>query len=191
MDRLVVTYDVRKLGAITVSYLLIATCVVALAMTQSSNVVLLVICLALAAVMVAASGDSIRKMRQRATLLALDEKGVTDFSKPHDIVSLPWDQVTSVQLKAANTNDLMLDVVGYKTIEQLDDITPQMRVQLDQTDGNRVYLLLELSGLWVRRARIREAFDWIREHVGDAYPGIQFNEFKDPLSKLGVSKDEG
>ena len=186
-----VTYDVRKLGAITVSYLLIATCVVALAMTQSSNVVLLVICLALAAVMVAASGDSIRKMRQRATLLALDEKGVTDFSKPHDIVSLPWDQVTSVQLKAANTNDLMLDVVGYKTIEQLDDITPQMRVQLDQTDGNRVYLLLELSGLWVRRARIREAFDWIREHVGDAYPGIQFNEFKDPLSKLGVSKDEG
>lgn len=188
MKKLVIYNDRRKMAAITASYVLIAACVVALGLTQHSNAVLLALCIGLAVLICAGVAHNVREMLADRVLFEFTEQGVTDYTKPDDVISLPWSQVVGVQVKAANTNDLMLDVMGYRTADQLDEVTPEMRLQLEQSGGDRVYYALELSGLWVRRSTIRDAFDWIREHTQGRYPQIAFQEYKDPLSKLGTGR---
>lgn len=184
--KLVVRNDLRKLSAIGISFVGIAICIGALAFTHRSNPVLSVICFIIVVVMLIGAAGMLRRGMNRDPLFVFDETGVTDYTKPDDVLSLPWSQVIGVQLKAANSNDLMLDVMGYKTTDEFDEVTPEMQQQLDANGGgNRVYYALELSGLWVRRARIREAYNWVKDHTEEAYPAIVFSEFHDPLSKLG------
>ncbi len=185
MEKLVVYNDKRKLVAISVSYVLIAACIVALGFTRGDSIVWPVLAAVVAACFVGGVVYNVRKMMNRNPLFEYTEQGLTDYTKPEDVISLPWSQVLSVQLKAANSNDLMLDVMGYKTADQFDVITPEMRAQMDANGTDRVYYVLELSGLWVRRSRIKDAYEWIREHVAESYRDIAFSEFKDPLSKLG------
>lgn len=190
MNKLVVRQDRRKLVAIIAAFAAIAACMVGLGLSERSNGVLLAISVVLALVFAFAIFHMVRRFARQDALFELDEDGVTDLSKPEDVITLPWSQVVSVSLKAANSNDLMLDVMGYKTVDEFDVVTPEMRAQLDQTGGDRIYYLLELSGLWVRRARVKDAFDWIREHTAERFPQIVFDEFKDPLSKLGKQDRE-
>ena len=90
----------------------------------------------------------------------------------------------SVGLKAANSNDLMLNIVGYKTADQLENITPEIRQQLAAND-NKAYYAFEVSGLWVARKDIRETFEWMKETIPALNGEIQFVDFEDPLAKLG------
>ena len=108
---------------------------------------------------------------------------MTDYSKPEDIITLPWNQLVSVGLKAANSNDLMLNIVGYKTADQLDNITPEIRQQLAAND-NKAYYALEVSGLWVARKDIRDDL-MMKETIPALNGEIQFVDFEDPLAKLG------
>lgn len=187
---LVVKNDTRKLLAISVSYALIGACLVGLSLSSYSNPVLVVFAALIAIVLVFAIAKNVSRMRDVSPLFTFTEQGVTDYTKPDDVMTLPWDHVLSVSLKAANSNDLMLDVMGYRSIDELEMITPEMQAQLDQNGGDCVYYLLELSGLWVRRSCVQGAYDWVRENVGPAYPQIVFSKFKDPLSKLGKKKGE-
>lgn len=185
MNKLIITQDKRKLATITCSYVLIAVCIGTLAYSQHVQVPLMIVCIGLIAALFIAVGSNIRTMTKDITLFTFNEHGVTDKSKPSDVISIPWDQVLQIQLKAAQSNDLMLDITGYKTADQLEIITPEMRQSMKQTESNRVYYVLELSGLWVRRKRIREAYDWACTYGTRANPEIICTEFKDPLSQLG------
>lgn len=189
MNQLVVKNDIRKLSVITLSFVLIGVCLTALSLTQRSNVVLVVMAVFIDILIVAACLNNIKRMRDRSALFVYTEDDVTDYTKPNDVITLPWSQVLSVQLKAANSNDLMLDVMGYKTVDQLEVVTPEMRKQLSATGGDRVYYMLELSGLWVRRSKIQEAYEWIEKNAKNTHPDIVFTRFKDPLAeKFGSDK---
>lgn len=185
MEQLVVYNDLRKLTAISVSYALIGVCIVWLGFTQGDGILWRVLSVVIAACFVAGIVLNTRKMMNRSPLFVYTLDGVTDYTKPQDVITLPWSQVLNVQLKAANTNDLMLDVTGFRTADQLDEITPEMQAQMDANGTDRVYYMLELSGLWVRRQRIQDAFDWLRDNVGERFPDIVFTGFEDPLSKVG------
>lgn len=185
MQKLVVYNDSRKLLVISLSYLIIAVCVVALGFTQGEGVVWPIVSVLVAACFIAGVAYNVRKAMNRSPLFVYSTEEVTDYTKPDDVISLPWSQVLNVQLKAANSNDLMLDVVGFRTKDQFEEVTPEMEAQMKANGTDRVYYLLELSGLWVRRSRIREAYDWIKKNVGPDHEGIVFGEFEDPLSKIG------
>lgn len=190
MEKLVINTDTRKLATISLSFVLIAVVAVALGFSQQSNPFLMVVCCALAIAPLAGAVSNIKKIRAAAPLFEFTADGVTDLTKPEDVITLPWDQVMGVQLKAANSNDLMLDIMGYKTADQHDVVTPEMRAQMAANNSDRVYYALELSGLWVRRSRVKEAFEWIRENVVPAHPQIVVGELEDPLSKLGKKKEQ-
>lgn len=190
MDRLVVYNDTRRLVAISLSYVVIAACVVALGFTRGGDsIVWPILSIVIAACFVAGTVFCVRKALDRKPLFEFDADEVTDLTKPEDVISLPWSQVLSVDLKAASNNDLMLEIMGYKDADQFDEITPEMRAQMDASGSDKVYYVLQLSGLWVRSSRMRETYAWVRDHVAKRYPDIRFGEFKDPLSQVG--KGEG
>ena len=190
MDRLVVYNDTRRLVAICLSYVVIAVCVVALGFTQGGgNIVWPILAVIVAACFVVATAFCVRKLLDRRPLFEFTADEVTDLTKPEDVISLPWSQVLSVDLKAASNNDLMLEIMGYKAADQFDEITPDMQAQMDASGSDKVYYVLQLSGLWVRSSRMRETYAWVRDHVAERFPDIRFGEFKDPLSQVG--KEEG
>lgn len=190
MERLVVYNDTRRLVAIALSYVVIAVCVVALGFTRGGgNVVWPILAVVVAACFIAGAVFCARKMADRRPLFEFTADGVTDLTKPEDVITLPWSQVLSVDLKAASNNDLMLEIMGYKSADQFDEITPDMQAQMDASGTDRVYYVLQLSGLWVRSSRMRETFEWVRDHVAERFGDIRFGEFKDPLSQVG--KNEG
>lgn len=190
MDRLVVYNDTRRLVAISLSYVVIAVCVVALGFTRGGdNIVWPILSIVVAACFTVATVFCVRKLLDRTPLFEFDADEVTDLTKPEDVISLPWSQVLSVDLKAASNNDLMLEIMGYKQADQFDEITPEMQAQMDASGSDKVYYVLQLSGLWVRSSRMRETYTWVCDHVAERYPDIRFGEFKDPLSQVG--KGEG
>ena len=182
MEKREIYTSIRKTIMIMVSYVLIAVAVSALVFTQTDLLILKVFGVLIDLVIAAAF--VFRKMLNRKPLFVFDENGVTDYSKPEDIITLPWNQLVSVGLKAANSNDLMLNIVGYKTADQLENITPEIRQQLAAND-NKAYYALEVSGLWVARKDIRETFEWMKETIPALNGEIQFVDFEDPLAKLG------
>lgn len=192
MEKLVVYTDMRRLVAISLSYIAIAVCIVALGFTQGAgNPVWPVLSVVVAICFIAGVVFNVRKMADRnKPLFEFTERDVTDFTKPEDIITMPWDHVLNVSLKAASNNDLMLEVMGYKTADEFDVITPEMRAQMDANGSDRVYFVLQLSGLWVRRSRVKEAYEWVQKHVAASYPEIAFAAFKDPLAKLGKKDEE-
>jgi hypothetical protein len=187
MEKRTIYNDKRKMTAVVVSLVLVAVIVMALVLTRSSSIPLVVIGVLVAAVLLVAAASTVRKMVANPALFVFDEDGVTDLTKPDDVITLPWSQVIGVKLQASNNNDLLLDVYGYKTRDQLDVITPQMDAQLRQNE-DRAYYCLELSGLWIRRGRIREAFLWLKDNVAKVNPAVEFADFDDPLSHLGEKK---
>lgn len=184
MEKREIYTSIRKTIMIMVSYVLIAVAVSALVFTQTDLLILKVFGVLIDLVIAAAFVFTFRKMLNRKPLFVFDENGVTDYSKPDDVITLPWNQLMSVGLKAANSNDLMLNIVGYKTADQLDNITPEIRQQLAAND-NKAYYALEVSGLWVARKDIRETFEWMKETIPAFNGEIQFVDFEDPLAKLG------
>lgn len=188
MHKLVVYNSPRKLMAITVSFLLLAVILIALSLTRYSHPAITVISALIALVLVAGAWNTLSRLKGHKPLFTFDEDGVTDHTKAGDVITIPWGQVIGVQLKAANSNDLMLDVYGFKTRDQLDVVTESMEEQLKATGSDKVYYNLELSGLWVNRSGIREAFDWIRTNVGDRDGQIVYADFKDPMAKLGENR---
>lgn len=191
MEKLVVYNDARRLAAISLSYIAIAICILALGFTQGGgNIIWPILSVAIAGCFIAATVYSVRKLANRDPLFEYNEEGVTDYTKPKDIITLPWDRVLRVDLKAASNNDLMLEVMGYKTADEFDVVTPEMKAQLEANQSDRVFFLLRLSGLWIRRSRIKEAYEWIKDHVSKRYPDIVFSEFKDPLSEVGKKKEK-
>jgi len=187
MEKRIIYNDKRKMMAVIVSLILIAVIVAALVLTRSSSIPLVVTGTLVAGILLVAAASTIRKMVANPALFVFEEGGVTDLTKPDDVIELPWSQVIGIKLQASNNNDLMLDIYGYKTHDQMDVMAPEMEVQLKQNDG-RVYYCLELSGLWIRRGRIRETFLWLKENVIKINPAVEFADFDDPLSHLGEKK---
>ena len=191
MDKLVVYNDLRRLFAISLSYVVIAACILWLGFTQGSGAVVWpIVSVLVAACFLAGVAFNVRKMTNRNPLFEYTLDGVTDMTKPDDIIYLPWSQVLNVNLKAASNNDLMLEVMGYKTADQFETVTPEMKQQMEANHSDRVYFVLQLSGLWVRQSRMKEAYDWICEHIAPAHPDIAFSKFEDPLSHLGKKSDQ-
>jgi len=187
MEKRIIYNDKRKMMAVIVSLILIAVIVAALVLTRSSSIPLVVTGTLVAGILLVAAASTIRKMVANPALFVFEDGGVTDLTKPDDVVELPWSQVIGIKLQASNNNDLMLDIYGYKTRDQMDVIASEMDRQLKQSDG-RVYYCLELSGLWIRRGRIRETFLWLKENVTKINPAVEFADFDDPLSHLGEKK---
>lgn len=188
MQKLIVYNSPRKLISITVSLLLLAVILVTLSLTRYSQPVITALSAIIAFVLVAGASYTISRLGGHKPLFTFDEDGVTDHTKPNDVITIPWDQVIGVQVKAANSNDLMLDIYGFKTRDQLDVVTETMGKQFKATGSGKVYYTLELSGLWVNRSAIKGAFEWIRANVGDREGQIVYADFKDPMAKLGENK---
>lgn len=184
MEKREIYTSVRKVIMILISYVLIGGAVGYLVFTQTDNMILRFFGIVIDVIIVAAFIFTARKLFHRTPLFVFDENGVTDYSKPEDVITLPWTQLVSVGLKAANSNDLMLNIVGYKTADQIDVVTPELRQQLEAND-NKVYYALEVSGLWAARKNIRDTFEWMKETVPALNSVVQFVDFEDPLSKLG------
>lgn len=184
MEKREIYTSIRKTIMIMVSYVLIAVAVGALVFTQTDLLILKIFGVLIDVIIAAAFVFTFRKMLNRKPLFVFDERGVTDYSKPEDIITLPWNQLVSVGLKAANSNDLMLNIVGYKTADQLENITLEIRQQLAAND-NKAYYALEVSGLWVARKDIRQTFEWMKETVPALNSEVKFVDFEDPLAKLG------
>ena len=186
MEKRELYISIRKIVMIMLSYVVIAVAVAALVFTQTEQIFLKIIGVAIDVVIAAAFVHTGMKLKNRKPLFVFDEQEVTDYSKPEDIVSLPYTQITSVGLKAANSNDLMLNIIGYKTEDQLDvdSLPPEVKMQLAASDG-KAYYALEVSGLWVARKSIRETFEWLKAELPKINPEVQFVDFEDPLAKLG------
>lgn len=112
MEKREIYTSIRKTIMIMVSYVLIAVAVGALVFTQTDLLILKIFGVLIDVIIAAAFVFTFRKMLNRKPLFVFDERGVTDYSKPEDIITLPWNQLVSVGLKAANSNDLMLNIVG-------------------------------------------------------------------------------
>lgn len=182
MDDVVVYADARKMYTIVSSYVIIAGILAALGFTAQGNIILLVIIYALVALLLLASVYTIRHHSSTRVIMQATREGVTDFSKPEEIITIPWDQIISVQLKSASNNDLMLDVFGYKTSEQLPDLKPEVRKQLEEA-GGKAFMTLELSGLWLTHQHMRTTFDKLSALALHYNPNIVIQDYQDPLSK--------
>lgn len=181
MDKVIVSTDVRKLTSISLSYLIIAAILVAMALLLGAHVILRVLCFALAALMFVGIAYNVRQIIHRRVLFMADERGVTDYSKAEDVLFMPWERIVRVELKASNSNALMLDVVGYKTVDEVRGLTAEQRTSLEDA-GGKAYFLLELSGLWVTRSKLKEAFAGVCRLGAHHNPDIVFRDFKDPLA---------
>lgn len=176
--------DTRKLYTIAGGYLILAGIMAGLSFAANDNMLARILCYLLVAFFVVAAGLQIRQATKTAELMSADAKGVTDFSKPDDVVMLPWSQIVHVQLKAAGNNELMLDVFGYKTEDQLPDLTPETRETL-RSAGGKAFMSLELSGLWLSHRRMREAFVRIGELAKHYNSQIAVIDYQDPLASKG------
>ena len=115
MEKRIIYNDKRKMMAVIVSLILIAVIVAALVLTRSSSIPLVVTGTLVAGILLVAAASTIRKMVANPALFVFEEGGVTDLTKPDDVIELPWSQVIGIKLQASNNNDLMLDIYGYKT----------------------------------------------------------------------------
>ncbi len=186
MEKREIYISIRKICMILISYVLIAVALTALVFTQTEQIMLKVIGVVIDVVIAAAFIYTARKLVNRKPLFVFDVDSVTDYSKPEDILTLPWTQVTSIGLKAANSNDLMLNIIGYKTADQIDveSMPAEIKMQLKAND-NKAYYAMEISGLWVARKDIRQVFEMLKENLPAINSEIQFVDFEDPLAKLG------
>ena len=181
MKKVIVSTDVRKLTSISLSYLIIAVTLVAMGALPNAHIVLRVLCYALAMLMLAGIAYNVSRIIHRRVLFMADERGVTDYSKAEDVLFMPWERIVRVELKASNSNALMLDVVGYKTADEVRGLTAEQRASLEDA-GGKAYFLLELSGLWVSRSKLREAFAAVCRLGACHNPDIVFQDFKDSLA---------
>ena len=87
MEKREIYTSIRKTIMIMVSYVLIAVAVSALVFTQTDLLILKVFVVLIDVVIAAAFVFTFRKMLNRKPLFVFDENGVTDYSKPEDIIT--------------------------------------------------------------------------------------------------------
>lgn len=181
MDEVVISTDVRKLTSVSISYLVIALVVLWLGFFATDALGMRALCALVAVLLVAGIVHNIRQISRRRVLFVADERGVTDYTKEDDVLFIPWERIERVELKASNSNELMLDVVGFKPTDEVEGLSKEQRLALDDA-GGKAFFLLELSGLWVSRSRLKSAFSEIRR-LGERYgKNVLFQDFKDPLA---------
>lgn len=181
MQDVVVRTDAGKLASISVAYGAFGVLFTWLGATVADDVVVAILCYVVAVVALLGIIHNIRELMHPRVLFKADSEGVTDYSKEDDIVSLPWANIERIDLKAANNEALMLDVVGFKTLDEIDGISKEQRQMLEQNDG-KGYFALELSGMWVSRKRIEQAFDDISVLAARYNPSIICTGFQDSLA---------
>lgn len=189
MDELVVYNDIRKLVSVGLSFLIIAGLVGFLGVYRQSTGVLLVIVAAICALLLVGFVWVIRKAISREPIFSAGENGVTDLSRPDDPLFLTWDQVMRIELKAANNNDLMLDVFGFKTKDQLEGLSPDLLAQVD-ANGGMAYFMMEVSGMWLTRSHMLKTFEDLKQMAVAHNPQIQCMGFDDPLSKSAREREK-
>lgn len=181
MQDVIVRTDTGKLVSISVAYAVLGAMFVGLGATVADNVVVIVLCYAVAAVALLGIVHNIREITHSRILFKADAEGVTDYSKPDDVVFVPWDHVERIDLKAANNESLMLDVVGFKTIEEMGELSQEQR-QMAEANGGKGYYLLELSGMWVSHKHMEQAFDDIALLAARYNPDVVCTGFQDSLA---------
>ncbi|OFK23701.1 hypothetical protein [Olsenella sp. HMSC062G07] len=180
MDKVIVSTDARKLATVSVGYLMLAAVLIGMGVALDIALGLRVLCVALALPLVGGIVHNMRQTRAAKVLLVADDRGITDYTKDDDVLFMPWERIELVELKASNSNALMLDVVGYKIADEMQNLSQEQREALADA-GGKAYVLQELSGLWVSRSRLRRAFADIRRLGAPHNPDIIFKDFEDPL----------
>lgn len=181
MRDIVIRTDTGKLVSISVAYAVLGAAFAGLGATVADGPVVAGLCYAVAAVVLLGIIRNVREIAHPRVLFKADARGVTDFSKRGDVVFVPWDHVERIDLKAANNESLMLDVVGFKTLDEMDGLTEDQR-QLAAASGGRGYYLLELSGMWVSRKHMERAFDDISLLAARYNPTVACTGFQDSLA---------
>lgn len=181
MQDVIVRTDTGKLVSISVAYAVLGATFVGLGATVADNVVVNVLCYAVAAVALLGIIHNIWEIAHSRILFKADAEGVTDYSKPDDVVFVPWDHVERIDLKAANNESLMLDVVGFKTIEEMGELSQEQR-QMAEANGGKGYYLLELSGMWVSHKHMEQTFDDIALLAARYNPDVVCTGFQDSLA---------
>lgn len=181
MQDIVIRTDTGKLVSISVAYAVLGAAFAGLGPTVADGPVVAGLCYAVAAVALLGIIRNVREIAHPRVLFKADARGVADFSKRGDVVFVPWDHVERIDLKAANNESLMLDVVGFKTLDEMDGLTEDQR-QLAAASGGRGYYLLELSGMWVSRKHMERAFDDISLLAARYNPTVACTGFQDSLA---------
>ena len=192
MQDVVIRTDTGKLVSISVAYVILGALFVGLGATVADGPVVVGLCCAVAVVALLGLIHNVVEIAHSRVLFKADSKGVTDYTKKDDVVFVPWDHVERIDLKAANNEALMLDVVGFKTIDEMGDLTPEQR-QMAEQNGGKGYYLLELSGMWVSHKHMEQAFDDISVLAARYNPDVVCTGFQDslaPHSKKGRERLE-
>lgn len=105
---------------------------------------------------------------QVRVLLSANDKGVVDATHIHDIQKATWTEVVAIQLKSANNNSLMLDIIVEKPSSNPSDV-------------DKSYMVFEVSGLWIRRSRMQQAFKDLSALAVRMNPEIMILDDSDPL----------
>lgn len=182
MNEVAIYTDAKKLSLISLWYAVIAAIICALAFGTSNLLVLRIFALILAAAAVFGVVHNIKEISAHRLLFKADDKGVTDYSKPNDVLFMPWERIERIDLKAANNENLMLDVIAYKTTDELKGLSDEQREQLNDA-GGKAYILLECSGLWVSRSIILNAFEEISVLAARYNPEVVCTGYQDPLAQ--------
>lgn len=189
MDKVIVSTDVRKLTSVSISYLAIAFVVLWLGFFATDSLVMRVFCAFVVLLLGAGVIHNLRQISKRRVLFIADERGVTDYTKEDDVLFMPWERIERVELKSSNSNELMLDIVGFKPSDEVEGLSDEQRQALDDA-GGKAFFLLELSGLWVSRSRLRNAFAEMRT-LGERYgENVLFQDFKDPLALAAEKRSQ-
>lgn len=181
MQDVVIRTDIGKLVSISAAYAVLGATFVGLGVTVAAEPLVVVLCFAVGVVALLGLIHNIIEIAHSRVLFKADATGVTDYSKKDDVVFVPWDHVERIDLKAANNESLMLDVIGFKTIDEMGELTQEQR-QMAEANGGKGYYLLELSGMWVSHKHMEQAFDDISVLAARYNPAIVCTGFQDSLA---------
>lgn len=127
------------------------------------------VCIVLCTVLCIGALITLYQSLQTHVLMTATERELVDTTHKGDIQRATWDQVIAVQLKSANNNSLMLDVVIEKSSDERDSV------------ANMGYMLFEVSGLWIRRRRMQQAFKDLSTFAVSMNPDVMILDDSDPL----------
>lgn len=181
MQDVVIRTDTGKLASISVAYVILGALFIGLGVLVADSPLVVGLCYAVAVVALFGLIHNIFEITHSRVLFKADATGVTDYSKKDDVVFVPWDHVERIDLKAANNESLMLDVIGFKTVDEMEELTQEQR-QMAEANGGKGYYLLELSGMWVSHKHMEQAFDDISVLAARYNPTIVCTGFQDSLA---------
>lgn len=126
-------------------------------------------------------GKAIRQMGKRKVLYRLDQKGITDYTNPDEIVFLKWTEVGKIETVVNNTS-LQIGIMGIKVSENKERMGEILKRNLS-VNGNMAFYQIVIDGFQFRKKTFHEIIDQCRYYAIKYHPSVVITESKDPFLK--------